>query len=260
MLTSYLTQTARLLQNPGAPIALYSQSDLQSYVNISRGQLAGEANCIRVLGTISTVIGQRNYNFSAISLGTPSVTGVQGIIHIRSIRYAVGQGYKRLEPRAWPWFELYYLNNPVPTSGAPVNWSQYGQGSAGLGGITGEGTGSLATGSFFIDPIPDLIYSLTCDCVCYPIALSADTDFEAIPYLWTDAVPFYAAYYALLSAQTSARMADAERYFQYYQQFVQRARNAATPDVLRYDYEQIPDPTALSQMGLSQPRGGGAAQ
>jgi hypothetical protein len=116
----------------------------------------------------------------------------------------------------------------------------------------------MASGSFYVDPIPDAIYTLTCDCVCYPIALAADTDFEALPYLWPDAVPFYAAYYALLSAQTSARMQDGERYFQYYQQFAQRARTAATPDVLRYEYEQVPDPTALNQMALpKQAQGGG---
>jgi hypothetical protein len=116
----------------------------------------------------------------------------------------------------------------------------------------------MGGGSFVIDPLPDIAYNLNLDCVCYPIALTADTDFEAIPNLWTDAVPFYAAYYALLSAQTSARMQDAERYFQYYQQFMQRARSAVTPDVLRYEYEQVPDPTALNQMGLPQGRGGAA--
>ena len=257
MLTAYQTQTQRLLQNPGAPTSLYSTTDITSYVNTARGQLAGEARCVRALGTISTVIGQRNYNFSGINLGTPSATGVQGVIHVRSIMYAVGQGFKQIQPRSWPWFQFYHLNNPVPVPGSPMVWSQYGQGSAGLGSITGEGSGSMGTGSFYLDPIPDIVYSLTCDCVCYPIALAADTDFEAIPYLWTDAVPFYAAYYALLSAQTSARMADGERYFQYYQQFVQRARTAATPDVLKYEYEQVPDPTALNQMGLPHSGGGG---
>jgi len=225
-------------------------------VNTARGQLAGEARCIRVQGTISTVVGQRNYLFSAINLGgSPAATGIQGVIHIRSIRYAVGLGFKELQPRAWPWFELYHLNNPVPPSSFPVIWSQYGQGSSGGGGVTNVGSGTMLSGSFYIDPIPDAIYALTCDCVCYPNALATDTDIEAIPYLWTDAVPFYAAYYALLSAQTSARMQDGERYYQYYTQFVQRARSAATPDVLRYEYEQVPDPTALNQMGLPQGRG-----
>ena len=47
---------------------------------------------------------------------------------------------------------------------------------------------------------------------------------EAIPYLWTDAVPFFAAYYALLSAQAGQRQGDADRMFARYQEFTNRAR------------------------------------
>jgi len=259
VLTNYLNITSRLLQNPPAPTTLYTTADLTTYINLARGQLAGEARCIRLpLAPISLVLGQRAYNFSSINIGTPSVNGIQGVIHIRRLMYAVGQGYKWLEPRSSPWFDMYYLNNPVPVPGAPIRWAQYGQGSSGVGSITGVGAGTMASGTFLIDPIPDATYNLFCDVVCYPQALTADTDVEAIPYLWTDAVPYYAAYQALLSAQTSARMADAERYLNYYNMFVQRARTAATPDVNKYLYEQSPDPTMLNQMGL--PQGKGAQQ
>jgi hypothetical protein len=259
VLTNYLNLTSRLLQNPPAPTSLYTTADLSLYINIARGQLAGETRCIRLpLASINTVIGQRNYNFSAINIGTPSANGIQGILHIRRIMYQVGQGYKWMEPRSSPWFDLYYLNNPVPVPGPPKRWAQYGQGASGVGSITGVGAGTMASGNFLIDPIPDYVYGLFCDVVCYPIALAADTDVEAIPYEWTDAVPYYAAYMALLSSQTSARMGDAERYLNYYNMFVQRARNAATPDVNKYLYEQTPDPTALAQMGL--PTGKAATQ
>ena len=256
MLTAYQTQTQRLLQNPGAPTSLYALTDIMSWINTARGQLAGEGQCIRVMGTVSTVVGQRNYNFSNIALGTPSVTGVQGVIHVRRVMYSVASGYRWMRPRNWEWFDLYKLNNPVPPSGPPQVWAQYAQGSAGLGSITGEGTGSISSGSFYIDPLPDNVYILNCDCVCYPIALAADTDVEAIPYLWTDAVPFFAAYYALLSSQTSARQADAERLFGHYQTFVDRARKASTPDVNKYLYQQVPDPTVANKIS-AQPRGGG---
>ena len=257
MLTYYQTQTARLLQNPAAPITLYSTTDLTSYINTARGQLCGEGQCVRVIGTISTVIGQRNYNFSGINIGTPSSTGVEGVIHVRRIMYNVGQGQKWMRPRNWEWFDLYKLNNPAPVSGAPQVWAQYAQGSAGIGSITGEGTGSVSSGSFYIDPIPDMVYTLNCDCVCYPVSLVADTDPEAIPYLWTDAVPFFAAYYALLSSQTSARMQDAQRMMEYYKLFVDRARKAATPDVNKYLYQQVPDPTTANKIGLVARGGGG---
>ena len=257
MLSYYQTQTQRLLQNPGAPTSLYQTSDITSWINTARGQLAGESQSIRAIATISTVVGQRNYNFSSLVLGTPSLTGIQGVIHVRRVMYNVGSGQKWMRPRNWEWFDLYKLNNPVPPSGPPQVWAQYAQGSAGLGSITNEGTGSLSSGSFYIDPLPDMVYTLNCDCVCYPIALAADTDVEAIPYLWTDAVPFFAAYYALLSSQTSARQADSERLFGHYQTFVDRARRAATPDVNKYLYQQVPDPTTPSKLGIQPPSGGG---
>lgn len=249
MLTAYLTQTRGLLQNPGAPTALYSDADLTRWVNIARGQLAGEAECIRVQGTIATVAAQRSYAFSAINVGVPATTGVQGVMHVSSLNITIGNGQKWMTPRSWPWFSLYNNNNVVPQPGVPTEWAQYGQGSA------GTGTGSGATGTFFIDPTPDDVYALIPNCVCYPIALVDNTTVEAIPYLWTDAVPFFAACYALWSAQNNARMADAERYFNTYTMFVERARKFSNPSVNRWLYSQAGDPAQATKMQI----GGGAA-
>lgn len=251
MLASYRTNTQSLLQNPGAPVTLYATGDIDRWVNIARGQLAGESEAIQVHGTIATVIGQRAYNFSSLNLGTPSVTGVQGAIHISRINIDVASGQRWLTPRPWEWFSQYHLNNPVPVNGIPTTWAQYGQGSA------GTGTGSSATGTFWLDPPPDDVYTLTCNSVCYPIALVDDATVEAIPYLWTDAVPFFASYYALLSSQTSARQADAERMFGHYQTFVERARVASNPSVLRWQYKQASDPTQASKLGLKPAVGAG---
>jgi len=217
-----------------------------------RGQLAGDGQCIRRTGTLLTVVGQREYNFSAITI---SDTSVQGVIHVRRLQYAVGSGFKRLSPRPWEWFELYGLNNPVPVSGPPQLWAQERQGTASTGAMTNAGAGTVVGGSLWLDPPPDIIYTLSLECVCYPIALTQDSDAEAIPYIWTDAVPFGAAWYALLSSQTAARMQDAEKYLAYYQMYVERARRAANPDVLKYQYAQQPNITLPNQVGVS-PRGG----
>lgn len=255
MLNSYISNIQNLLQLPGSPTTLYSTANITLWANIARGQLAGESESIRVIGTISTVVGQRAYPFSSINIGTSSATGVQGIINIATIQYNVAQGQQWIAPRNWPWFQLYHLNNPVPVDGPPVVWAQYGQGSSGLGSITGQGTGTMASGSFYIDPPPDQIYQLNCDCVCYPIALAADTDVESLPYLWTDAVPFFAAWYALLSSQTSARTAEADKMFEKYQTFVERARMFSNPSVNRYIYQQAKDPAQLAKFGLSPAKG-----
>lgn len=258
MLNSYISNTQNLLQLPAAPTTLYSTASITTWINIARGQLAGEGECIRAIGIIPTIAGQRAYNFSTIELGTPSLNGIQGAIHVRRIQYNVGTGQKWIKGKSWEWFDFQRFNNPVPQSGPPNEWAQYAQGSAGMGSITGEGSGSLAGGSFYIDPLPDIVYTLNCDCVCYPIALAADTDYEAIPYLWTDAVPYFAAYLALMSAQTNTRMEQAQRYFQLYQMFVQRARGSANPSINRYAFEQSGDPTRANKLGA--PQGGAGAQ
>ncbi len=131
-----------------------------------------------------------------------------------------------------------YSYRSRPDTGAPTDWAQYGQGgSPPVAGID-------QSGSFYLDPIPDDTYALQCDCVCYPIVLADDADPEAIPYIFTDCVPFLAAWYCLLSTQTNARRADAEAYYGYYQVFLTRAQKAVTPDVLAPQYEQAPDPIA----------------
>jgi hypothetical protein len=260
VLSGYLTRTNQLLQYPVATPPLYATADLTSWINEARGQTAGEGECIRVMGTIATVIGQRAYNFSAINLGIPSLTGAQGAIHVRTLHYGVASGQKRVTSRNWEWFSLYCLNNPIPVPSFPKTWSQYGQGSAGIGSITNVGAGTLSSGSFYIDPPPDAIYTLYLDCVAYPIALAADTDVEAIPYLWTDAVPYYAAFLALDSSQSGQRRADAQRRFEQYQQFVARARQFANPDVLKWQYQQSKDPAMLAKYGLKPNAGAGGGQ
>jgi hypothetical protein len=244
VLNTYITQTQRLLQNPAPATGLYSTASVTDYVNVARKQLAGEAACIRVIGTIPTVDGQRSYSFGNINLG--GATGVAGVFNVRRINYGVGDGQAFVTPRPWEWFDQYCLNNPVPfnndpqSSGSryPQTWSQYGQGGGAPSG------GSSQSGSFYIDPIPDGVYTLYCDCACFPVTLADDSTPEAIPFIFTDAVPFLAAWYALLSTQTQARRADAEAYYGYYQTFLERARKIATPAVLAPQYEQASDPVS----------------
>jgi hypothetical protein len=227
-----------LLIYPGAPDPLYTSSDLQGWINRARQQLAGESQSIRVLGAIPTISGTNLYPFSSINVS--SVTGVASALHVRSIRYAIGNGYSRLRVRNYEWFESYELNSAVLPTGAPAVWAQYGQGEA---------------GSFFVSPVPDNIYDMTCDCVCLPIDLADDTTVEAIPSLWQDAVCYFAAYLALLSAQSAQRQNDAQRMFDRYTDFTDRARKFATPDVNKNLYPQNQDPTLIAKLGLTPKAG-----
>ena len=252
MLTAYLNATAILLQNPVAPTSLYSTANLTTFINTARGQLAGESESVRTIGTINTVVGQIAYKFSDINIGVSATNGIDGVFNIQTIQYNVGDGQRWLNPRPWPWFQLYYLNNPVPQQGVPVRWSRFGQGASPSN--TGAGQG----GTFYIDPAPDAIYQLNCDCICYPIPLADDTTVEAIPYPWTDCVPFFAAYWAYLSAQTGARQADAERMYNHYETFLERARKQTNSSVERWQQSQADDPAQAAKFGLKASGGGGA--
>jgi hypothetical protein len=147
-----------------------------------------------------------------------------------------------MHSRPFPWFTLYALNQIVPKTDVPKEWSQFGQGVA---------------GTIFVDPLPDQDYTLTLDTICYPDDLVDDTTVEVIPYPWTDCIPFFAAYYTLLGAQ---RMADAEQMFERYERFMTRARGMSNPDVLRNNFMQSVDQTLPNKLGMKPSRGGGGQQ
>ena len=235
MLAQYQTQTQQLLQNPpSAASSLYALSDLTDYINTARGQIAGEGECIRVYGTLAAVAGTRAYPFSGITLS--GVSGVEGVFNVRGATIGVASGQSWLHPRPFPYFQLYYLNNPVPEEDTPVDYSVYGQGSA---------------GSIYLNPVPDQSYTLSLDCVCYPVPLVDDITAEALPYPWTDCVAYFAAYLALLSAQ---RTSDADHMFQLYQTFMSRARQFVNGAVNPGQYSQQGNPTRSGQLGVT-PKG-----
>lgn len=233
-LTEYSDATRRLLQNPPAPTSLYSTANITEYVNIARRQLAGDSECIRYMGSLAISSGNRVYPFASINVGTASVTGIAGVFNVRMVAYALGDGQQKVYTRAWEWFEDYHLNTPVPASGAPKTYAQYGQAS---------------TGSLYLDPIPDGDYTLNLDCTCYPVDLVDDTTVDAIPFPFNEAVPYFAAYMALLSTQAGFREDQADRMLQRYEEFKNRGRRYSNPSVLPYVYAQSPDPTLPAKLG-----------
>lgn len=241
MLASYRTRVTQLLQSPPAPTTLYATADIDVWINSARGQVAGESESIRIIGTIPAVVGQRNYSFSSIDIGVSATTGAAGPINVRRINYGMDGWQKYLRVQAWEYFDLFFLNNPVPVNGEPMHWARYSQG---------------VNGSFYVDPPPGALYTFYCDCVCFPIDLVNDTTVEAIPYLWTDAVPYLAAYFALLSAQNAQRQQDADRMFVRYTEFMERARTYANPSVNRHIYAQSPDLVIMNKIGQQQQQRG----
>ena len=60
------------------------------------------------------------------------------------------------------------------------------------------------------------------NCVCTPIDLVDDTTAEAIPFPWTDAVPYFAAYLAFMSGR---RPIEAKGMYDIYDATMKRSRS-----------------------------------
>lgn len=208
-LSAYLTRTQQLLHDPNA--VFYPQSDLVSYINTARGQIAAEAMCVRVLppsglGQNQTVLSQEVYNFSTVNTLIQSTNpGVQSVLGVITIAVSQGTTLKPvLDQKAWSEFQAIYRSYNIGLENYPTVWAQYGQGES---------------GSVYMWPIPSGAYPMDWDCYCTPIDLASDSDPEAIPYPWTDAIPYFAAYLAFSNAQ---RPADADRMMQQYDVFMRR--------------------------------------
>ena len=211
--------------------------DLRDWINIARRQAATEGEAIRQVGTLVTVNGTATYPFSAIAVAG---VGFDGVIAVRQIA-APGA---LVTPREWEWMFLYYL--ATPSSGAPKEWGQLGQGDA---------------GSLYFGPTPNVVLTLSIDAVMLPAPLVSDSDVEVLPYPWTDAVPYFAAYMALL---TKKMYGEADKMFMEYERFMMRARAQVTPTVLPGQYPggkpARDSGTHAGIVGPSTPAMGGTAQ
>ena len=122
-----------------------------------------------------------------------------------------------LNAMAWSDFQAYYRAYNNGMQNYPTIWSQYQFG---------------ANGSIYLWPIPSQYSQMDWDCYCIPVDLADDTTAEAIPYGWSDCVPYFAAHLAYLDAQ---RGEDADRMFKMYETYMKRARAfSETPFVPSY--------------------------
>ena len=239
MLNQYLAITQSLIQTPASPVPLITTALLTTYINLARGQIAAQGECVPAIGAINTTTGVSGYQFTTIQFSPTDAPSIKNAIAIRMINLVTATGQQRLVVREWPWFNNYIIARPVENTGPPKIWTQYRQGSP--------------QGVIFIN-IPNAVYSLAIDAICVPVDLVDDTTPEILPYLWTDAVPFYAAWYAFMAFQ---RQADADHMLERYTQMMGRARSGVTPGVLPGTYSQGPDPMLPNRLGGPPQREGG---
>jgi hypothetical protein len=216
---------------------LLRPDDLTAFVNTARGRVAAESGCIRVYGSLAVTPANTQYAFSAITYSTP---GIGSILNVRMLSVLQGSGVSvAMQGYPWEYFNQYYICGATATTGQPTAWAQFGQGVA---------------GTLFIGPTPNANYTLNCDSIGLPSNLTTDASVEALPYPWTDAVAFYAAYEALLSMQ---KFDGAAEFYKIYKAYVQQAREMATPGVLPSQLPQtgpLVVPAPLGEMAPAQGR------
>ena len=172
-----------------------------------------------IAGANMMVVGQEVYTFnsrSSIVQLTPGVSAVAGVLAI-----AVSWGSTRpaLKRRSWDSFQAKWRSWAQGWLNNPIIWAQYGQ-----------GVGS----SIYLAPIPTNPFNMEWDTYCAVNGLTSDTDPEAIPYPWTDCVPYYAAYRALFNAQ---RYPDAQQMYAEYQKYLVGAQKISTPPFITDPYD-----------------------
>lgn len=209
-LNAYVAQVRSLLNDPSA--AEYQTADLTIFINDARVQIAGASESIRALMSLTTAAATAQYLYST---ATAAPAGVGGVLTVRKARVLSAGVWSEVINRSWEWFFSYLMCGPAAVAtGIPDTFAEFAPG---------------ISGSLFLSPIPNGVLSIQLDAVCYPIPLVDDSTSEALPYPWTEAVQYYSAYLALLSAQ---RKADADAMFERYVVFQNRATQMTTPTAL----------------------------
>lgn len=153
-------------------------------VSLSGGGGSGATATAALSPFAATVAAQEEYPFSQFNpLILSTGTGVASILAIRSVAVSWGSMKPTLRFMAWGDFQAYLRAYNVGVQGYPRVWSQYGSG---------------AGGKICLWPVPSQQAQMDLDCICLPTDLKTAADLEPIPYPWTNAVTWKAAWLAVV--------------------------------------------------------------
>ncbi|HEV2225082.1 MAG TPA: hypothetical protein VGR84_18970 [Candidatus Acidoferrales bacterium] len=210
--TGTISQTGGALS--GAVLTNPGNGYFQPTVTITDPTGTGGVVTAQTIPLTVTTFGQEVYKFSSF----PMPAGVDAPFAVFSIAM-IFNGY-RYTLVSYPFtdYQTFIRNYPQQYLYVPTLYSQYGQGSF---------------GSLYFYPLPSQVYQFEADCLCLPIDLTSDSDEEALPPPWQDAVAFYAAhlcYLELVSFNNARAMLDL------YNERVSRYSMGARPRYLGNSY------------------------
>jgi hypothetical protein len=223
MLERYITETQNFLND--AQGQFFSKPTLTNYINRSRRRIASVSGCLRVLPKgVRTRPRQEVYKFSDWKpLVQDQMTGVDSVLHCRSLAIAIGKGGWKPVWRRVVWTDFQarfriYNNTFMGTISDPGWWAQYGSGPI---------------GAMYLAPIPTSDLEMDVDLTCIPTALLTDDDPEPIPYPWTDAVAYWAAVLCLMQQQ---RREDAQAMAVLFNTEMPMAASVVCPQMIQNPY------------------------
>lgn len=127
---------------------------------------------------------QERYNFSSFPLGT--FPGVRAVFAVLDCAILYDNLRYRLLYYPFSEYQAFIRNYPFQYSYVPVVYTQLGDGTQ---------------GSLLMYPFPSQTYAFEPDCLCLPIDLQTDADYEAIGEPWSQGIPYLAASYCFEEAQ-----------------------------------------------------------
>ena len=229
MLQSYLNDVRDLLRDVNAQF--YSTTQLTRYINQARYQVVQMTGCIQILvaggspfgsdttvGTalvggavvgaqgnpqgksvFNTIPGVEMYPFNlANAIVQAQNGGVKGVVDVMSVSVSWGGMRPTLNWMPLEDAQAFLRAWNVNTQSYPSVWSTNG---------TGE------QGQVFLYPIPGTASEMEWLCSCAPIDLNLDSDVEAIPRPYQDAVKYWAASRAFLASNRTGLASEMDKEF-----------------------------------------------
>lgn len=182
----------------------YFQGNSLTITDSAGSGATATVNCAYIGQTVSN---QELYQFSTLNTIVAQTSGIATVQGILSIALNQGTITPVLDHKPWVELQAYMRAYNTSYTSYPAVWSQYAYG---------------INGSFYLWPVPSQIYGMDIDTYCLPISLAVDSDPEALPYPWTECVPYYVAYWALMNAQRSG---DAKMMKDQYDEKILEARS-----------------------------------
>ncbi|HTQ99642.1 MAG TPA: hypothetical protein VMH83_06615 [Candidatus Acidoferrum sp.] len=152
--------------------------------------------------------GQETYPYSSIDLsGNP---GCSAVYYVRGVSIIYSNYRYSLPQYPFSVYQSMVRQYPFQYQYIPTFFTQFGQGTQ---------------GTLLLYPLPSQSYQVEWDCQVLPNDLATDTDIEALPMPWQDAVMFYATHLAFLELQNyNAAKAMLDMYEKFALNYSQYAR------------------------------------